>query len=176
MTTIWKDKYLKSHTKRQLEALEKSYETQRWQCPRCDEINPVWSRIRIIVGNYERDGIRYEINYHCYNADCNFKRSTGKEYNIYGTRPRNKDRKKPQEFSHLEYQDKWWEIELLTYGRVVITRWNDSKNEAAFQQHLFQTVKEAEDFYLKKVDEMMRKGYSNPSVKSIKRAAAKRKR
>lgn len=182
MPTIWEDKYLQTHTKRQMEALMDKYEDEQWQCPRCDEVNPVWSRMRIVEG-YSTYGTKYEVNYYCYNPDCNFKRSSGKQYNLNGMRPRNKDRKKPQEYSYLEYKDttsdKWWQIELYTYSKNVIIRWGKSttsKGNAAFREHFFSTVKEAESFFEKRVAEKVRKGYHDPSMKAVRKKAAKKKK
>lgn len=91
MPVIWDHKYLQDHTKKQLDALLASYEKAEWQCPKCDTVNPCWNRMTTISG-FSNFGTEFQINYYC--DKCDYRRKTGKVFNLNGMKPRPKSRAK----------------------------------------------------------------------------------
>ena len=167
MPRIWDEDYLKNHTKTQLNALLKSYEDARWQCPRCDEVNFAWSRDRIVRGWVADWGTEFTLNNYC--GECNFIRKNGKEFNLNGKKPRKQrvksmpDRKadlRHLKGKQLSYDDKRWTIELHNKEKVVRVYWGKVRNESGgFKEFNFKNLAEAQEFYDKKINEKLRKGY-----------------
>lgn len=90
MPTIWEDKYLQDHTKKELNALRDSYDNAEWVCPKCEGLSPVWNGMTVI-GGWNSFGTEYRVNLYCY--DCDFKRKNRSEYALKpGQKPRPKKR------------------------------------------------------------------------------------
>lgn len=179
MPVIWDEEYLQNHTKKQLNALLDSYDNAEWQCPRCDFVNPCWSRTRTIAG-WDNFGTEYLVNKDC--VECYFVRKSSKEYNLNGKKPRPKKRKvSPTATTYLVYRqdgkDKWWEPALYKSQSRVVIKWgsNLKSGGGAYKEINFDSPQEALDYYEDKVASKLAKGYFDPyAVKTRKKVASRR--